>query len=484
MTTRTWLLAAGLVLGSVRVAAQQPAPARLSLADALGLAEQRSEPVGIARAGAERAAADERQARSALLPQLNASASYQRILRTQFSRFIQSADSAGSDSTGQGNTLPFGQPNTWNLGLSLSQTVYDAAVLGRNRSAAAAARASRLAVGGERARTLLDVATAYYDAALADRLLAIAESTLAQAERTLRDARLGEAAGVTSEFDRLRAEVARDNAKPPTLTRAVRRDQAYVRLKQLLDFPVDLPLELATSLDDEPAGVLPPTAADLTAGDTLPETRLPVRQAGEEVRAQEGLLDAARGEALPALVAGSDFARIGFGAEPVPPWNSFVDDWNISVRLRVPLFTGGRLKGTRLAAEAGVQQSRLRLKLAQELAARDNRLIVSLLRAAEADLAATTGTVGQARRAYQIAELRFREGLSTQTELADARLQLQQAEANRAQAARELQVARLRVLLLPSLPLGTADASLAAIGAAPVGSAPAATTTISTQLGR
>jgi outer membrane protein TolC len=44
--------------------------------------------------------------------------------------------------------------------------------------------------------------------------------------------------------------------------------------------------------------------------------------------------------------------------------------------------------------------------------------------------------------------------VSTQLELSDARLLLQQAQANRAQAARDLQVARARMALLPDLPIG------------------------------
>ena len=62
----------------------------------------------------------------------------------------------------------------------------------------------------------------------------------------------------------------------------------------------------------------------------------------------------------------------------------------------------------------------------------------------------------QAQRAYAIAEVRYEEGISTQTELGDARVQLQQALANRAQSARDLRVARLRLELLEQLPLGTA----------------------------
>jgi outer membrane protein TolC len=63
------------------------------------------------------------------------------------------------------------------------------------------------------------------------------------------------------------------------------------------------------------------------------------------------------------------------------------------------------------------------------------------------------GTVEQAQRAYEIAEVRFREGLSTQLELTESRVLLQTAQANRAVAARNLQVVRVRLSVLRDLPL-------------------------------
>ncbi|MBL8986613.1 MAG: TolC family protein, partial [Gemmatimonadetes bacterium] len=85
------------------------------------------------------------------------------------------------------------------------------------------------------------------------------------------------------------------------------------------------------------------------------------------------------------------------------------------------------------------------------------------------------GTSAQATRAYQIADLRFREGVSTQTELLDARIALQQAEVNRAQAARDLQIARVRVALLSELPLGGASSAPTRTTPAAQGGAPATT---------
>jgi outer membrane protein TolC len=107
--------------------------------------------------------------------------------------------------------------------------------------------------------------------------------------------------------------------------------------------------------------------------------------------------------------------------------------------------------------------------LAEEGATLDARLAALQLTEAEAAWLASVGTAEQAQRAYDIAEVRFREGISTQLELSETRVQLQQALANRARAARDLQVARKRLQLLPFLPLGsmTAGSAAAATGAAP-----------------
>jgi outer membrane protein TolC len=90
-------------------------------------------------------------------------------------------------------------------------------------------------------------------------------------------------------------------------------------------------------------------------------------------------------------------------------------------------------------------------------------------------MAASRGTAEQASRAYDIATVRYREGISTQTELNDSRIALQQAEANRATAARDLQVARIRLALLHDLPLGTTSGQPAQ-GAATTTSAMTTTT--------
>ena len=510
---RTVLLLTMLLACAAPVRAQQTASGAtrtLSLEEALELADRESESVGLARSDLARARGERRRARSAYFPQLTGSASYTRTLRSQFSALqdegagptrpapeecdpfvprpglpieerLDSLDAAvecasnADPFAGLGDDLPFGRENTYRVGLSFSQTLFSGGrVSGQARAADANVRRAELGFTSSQAQLLLDVTEAYYDAALGDRLVTIARATLEQADTTLSQAQLARQVGNQSEFDLLRARVTRDNQRPVVIQRQANRDLAYYRLKNLLNLPPEQPLTLTSGLGDT---ALPRAArlAELveSPGDTATAVRAPVRQADEAVTAQEGLLHAARAQRWPQVALTSDYAELGYPDDLSPFGPNYLSDWVIAVGLQIPLFTGGRIKGDVAVAEAGLDQARLRLRQTREQAQLDARNTQLQLAAAAAAWEASAGTEEQADRAYGIAEIRYREGLSTQTELNDLRIQLAQAQANRAQAARDLQVARMRLALLPSLPLdATAGAASAATGGAPAVSAP------------
>jgi outer membrane protein len=214
--------------------------------------------------------------------------------------------------------------------------------------------------------------------------------------------------------------------------------------------------------------------AELVAapGDTATDARAPVRQADEAVTSQQELLRVAQAQRWPQVSLTSDYAEIGYPNDLSPSGANYLSDWVVAVGLQIPLFTGGRIKGDVAVAEAGLEQARLRLRQTRELAQLDARNTQLQLAAAAAAWEASGGTEEQADRAYQIAEIRYREGISTQTELNDLRIQLAQAQANRAQAARDLQVARMRLALLPSLPLGTPTGAAPGAAGVPAVTAP------------
>jgi len=446
------MLAAGIALfaGAAGLIAQEPpAPAQpagrprtliVSLDDALKLAAGESETVWVAQAGVMRAVGNQRIARSGFFPQITGSASYTRTLRSQFS---------GLDFGGGGSNLPFGRENQYSLSLSLSQLLFDAGqTAARHRATQAQRRAAEIGVDSALAATFLDVTQAYFDAQLGDRLVEIAEASLAQTEETLRVTEVAFKVGDKAEFDVLRARVTRDNQLPVLIRRRTDRSEAYLRLKQLLEVPAGDELVLTTAVAD-------PVPRFAKASDASPERRAPVRQAAENVSAGEAQVDEAEAQRLPAVRLTSQYSPVAYPASGLPRRSDFREDWSVTLGLTVPILTWGRLRGNVMVAQGTLSEARARLEQTREAAALEAQTARDALAEAEATLAGNTSTVEEAQHAYQISQVRFREGISAQIELSDAQLQLEQAQVNRALALRDVQVARARLALLENLPLGT-----------------------------
>lgn len=491
-----------LLAASALAAQDRPAVLRLSLEEALQLAEATSEPLVIAEAGIERARGEVLRARSEYLPQITASASYTRILRSEFSGFgggsglpppppgcgpfapdtmlpalarldtLERAVACLTEVAAGGGPPPdlsslfsgdfgvFTSPHQYDVGVFLTLPVYTGGRRGAQEDLAEAGRRSaEVELRARHAQLTFDVARAYFDAALAERLVAIAEQALAQAERTLQVTLVAVEAGDQAEFDALRARVARDNQQAEVSRRRAEREIAFNRLRTLTGLPLDQPIELTTELGDEVPPAITKRAAVPEGPDTAAALRSTVRQAAEAVRIQEGFLRIARSQRLPQVSIAGQYSRIAFSQDLFPDGSDFRTNAWLGISAEVPIFTGGRLRADEVIARADLREATARLGELTELAAEDAAATLERLAAARAAFEATTGTVQEAERAYEIAELRYREGAASLLELTDTRLMLEEALANRAIAARDLQVAQIRLVLLPDLPLEAVTAA-------------------------
>src|SRR6185369_17685601 len=142
---------------------------------------------------------------------------------------------------------------------------------------------------------------------------------------------------------------------------------ACLRLKQLLNVPLEDDVRLTTPLDELPARFAAP--ADLSA-----DARAPVRQAAEEVQANQDLLAGARAERWPTISVSSFYNPVAYPIDPFPTTNGdFRENWTVSVNLSVPILTGGRIAGDQLVARGNLSEARARLKQAREAAELDVR---------------------------------------------------------------------------------------------------------------
>jgi outer membrane protein len=476
------LRAALLTVLPATLFAQQPRA--LSLEDAFRLAEPASETVRIAENNTLRARGQYYQARASVMPQVNTTLNYQRQLQNQFEaitrRFTPAPDPSVPPDTTPRQTSPiellFAAKNTVIWGVTASQPLF---LDNRFRLATQVAKANQLAadlgVRTTRAQLRFDVAQAYFDAAIADRLVAIAESSYVQTERTFRQTSLQRQVGTVAEYDLLRSRVARDGQRPLVISAQRTRQSAFLRLQQLLELPLGQPLSLTTPIQDaDMDGVMKVARMDtetrpsagsgltnVTVGearaiaprDTAPDSRTAIQQAEANITVLRGALKNAGLQRLPSFTVSTNYQR--FAYPPASGWTPTFPNWTVSVGLQMPLWTSGRITGEQMVARANLRDAEEQTKQARELASLDAQLALQALEQAEAGWIASVGTEEQAERAARIAEVRYTNGISTQLELTDVRNLLIQAQANRLGAARDLQLARLRLTLLRDLPIGS-----------------------------
>jgi len=439
------------------------------------------------------------------MPQLNGTAGYTKTLKSQFSSFSSStpavdttapktqslctppissnatpeqraaalaqAATCPSASSGFGFDLSktsFGATNQWALALSFSQNLFSGGrIRAQNDVADAQLRSANIEVSAQRAQVSLDVTSAYYDAVLADQLVAIADSSVTQTEVVLSQTKLARQVGNASEYELLRAQVTHDNQLPVAIQARSNRQVAYLRLKQLLNMPLDNTLTLTTGIEGANGPTLPAIAS--TSMDTALTDRSVVREIDEAVRASEAQVRIARSERIPSLALVSNYQRLYFPAELFPTLSNGVNNWTVGLSTSFPIFDGGRIRGDITIAQAGLQQTRAQREQTRQFAALDTRVALNSLQEAQSTWDASRGTADQAQRAYAIDQVRYREGISTQTDLTQSRLLLEQALANRAQAARNLAVARVRLALIRDLPLQAQNNALGATGGGAAG---------------
>lgn len=440
----------GLGLGVALMAAaparaQSPTDTlRLTLEVAVQRALSQSEEVRLAQAQVDEMNGQVREAFSGALPQINGSVTYTR----QFASIFSGLSGGNNGDTTFSNLFknsPFGAPNAWALDLTASQLLFSGGKVGAGLAAAKSARqAARLSRDQSTTDIAFAVKRAYLNAQYRARLLGVAATGIEEARKQLHQVRLFHQAGTRADYDLLRAQVDAANQEPAVVAAANDYELALLDLKRLVNVPLDQPLELSTPLIAEDGTIPVVVEEDLSAAE-----RPAVAAAEATVRVQEQLLKAARADRWPTLSVSSTFSEQAFPTQVFPFDATFRRNWNAAVKLSVPLFNGLRTEGTVARYRAQLERATATRDNVREQAAIDLTRARGELKRTQTLLLARRETVQQAAQAQHIAQVRYSNGLSTQLEVSDARLLMQQAEVNEAQAMRDylMSVAQLEQAL-------------------------------------
>ncbi|MBK8230218.1 MAG: TolC family protein [Candidatus Eisenbacteria bacterium] len=463
----TAAVAALILIGAARAHAAVEDTLVVGLRDCEARALERSEEIRGYQSELDRAQARYLVARSSVLPHVELSTTYTQQIESIYEgatggpgfaadttssieERVRALEDALPDAGLSGladlfSNSAFASEHSWDATVSVRQKLFQGGFLWHSIAGA------RHALDGAAARrrdgeadVLLGVRQAYLDALWAERELEIAELGLRQVESQFHRVALRQEAGEVSEFERLRAEVQRDNQLPIVQWARNNLELARLTLLRLCNLPGDRPLALSSRLLD--SGAL---GSEALGAEAMPINPLPIdttgwvaaaydapallglRQQAEALRHAVSIAGAAR---WPEFSAFASLSRQAFPRDFAPREDDWKRDARAGLALQWTLFDGLETRGA--IQEARVNRTQAELQLLQARESVRSGVIAErgeLLRAA-ADLFARTRTVAVARRAYALAELRYTEGASGLIELEETRRDAQLAESNEARA--------------------------------------------------
>ncbi|HKI87010.1 MAG TPA: TolC family protein, partial [Thermoanaerobaculia bacterium] len=401
----------------------------LSLHNALARGLKNNLGLLLAEAG-ERAAAGSRwQSLSALLPTLSGHIS-------------RSRDKINLEAYGfpvaPGESPLIGPFNVFDARLVLSQKLFDYSALEHAKAGRASLEAARANYRDAR-DLVVEVVTRLYLGVISDQArLDAADAELTTARALYRQAQDRESAGTAAKIEVLRAQVELEAEQQKKIVAANDLEKDKLALARAIGLPLAQRFKLS---DDVPYAAPPSLTFDRAFKEARAE-RSDLAADRSRLAAARAELKAARGARLPSLELNVDWGTIG----PTP--SSSLTTYDAGAVLAVPLFTGGRVHGRVLAAEARAHQAQERLN--DTVSRIEYQVRSALLDLDAASHRVTTAATGRKLAREQLAQARdrFSAGVTNNLEV----VQAQQAVA----AANESYIASLFVYNLAKVSLARA----------------------------
>jgi outer membrane protein TolC len=318
--------------------------------------------------------------------------------------------------------------------ISVTQELLNIENMKENKASSSREESSRFLVNNARELVTLTVVSAYLDAlrAKASRDSLVEQTQLARDLYQLTRDRVNQ--GVSAELDANRAMQQVNFLEQQRLE----FEQSYVDAK--LNLAAILQARVTSDFEVSDAAaygdMITPVSDRNAAVQSAVALRADYRAASASVRAAELKLESIKSQRLPTFHIMADDGQSG--STPVHNINTY----RVLGALQVPIFTGGRIEGQSVEAEAALREARASLDETRSLVERDVLSAISGVEWALRQVEISTGNITLSRQEVDLSRSRFTQGISDNTELVNAQTRLSQAEDARIRARYALGVAR------------------------------------------
>jgi outer membrane protein TolC len=300
---------------------------------------------------------------------------------------------------------------------SISQTLFSYEFIQRFRAARTAEQAAQLSYQDILDVVTLTVGNGYLQIIEASSRIRAQEAQVQNA-RALYDRAVDQVqAGTAPRIDATRTEVQLHTEEYNLSIARTRFEVAKLALGRAIGLPLGQQFELADTLPY--SDIAPLTAVE--AIDAAYKARSDLRSALDSQKAAAQTLSAAKGERYPTVAVNGDYGDIG------PTFGNSHGDFTFQAGIRVPLFTGGRIKGDITQAEAALRQRKAEAENIRGQIDQEVRTALLNLNAAKEQVEVAKQNVELANESLARSKDRFTSGVTDSVEVVQAEQSLASA---------------------------------------------------------
>jgi outer membrane protein TolC len=370
------------------------------------------------------------EARSALLPNVDATLSYQ-------------SETTNLKAYGLNIQIPpilgfkiptfVGPFDVMDARANATQSVFDLSSILRYRGSRVLVEATKQDRESTNRQVTDQVARAYLAGLRADAALETAHANVDLSQALLQLAQSQKDAGTGTGIEVTRAEVQLANDKQLLLVAQNDRDRALLQLLKTMGLKLETTVELTDKMSYQPTDVMEEAKAVETARRNRTELKA---QLEREHNARLGY-DAAKFDRLPTVSAFGNYGDLGTGVGEALPTRA------VGISVRVPVFDGGRTDAQRVESASAMRSEQIRTADLRDQIDLDVRLALDSLRSADAQVKTAEEGLQLSEQELAQAERRYKAGVTNSVEVTDAQTRLSRARENRIDALYNYNVARI-----------------------------------------
>ena len=388
----------------------------LTLEDALRIALEENPTVQIADQTVEAKKYAKRRTYAALWPEISASATYQRYIKKQRLHFA-------------GQTIEVGTANNYSAGLQAAMPVVNAQLWKSLKLSAMDVELAVEQARGSRVDMVEQVSKAFYQVLLAKDSYNVYKRVYDNAVENHKIVEKRYSVGQVSEYDFITSQVSVANAEPNVFNAQNSIVVALWQLKALLGLDLDKDIDCAGSLADFEALMNAHIDMNLNL-----DNNTTMRQLDIQERMLEKSVEMVKSTNLPTLALSINYNITSMSENfkfSEYQWNPY----SVAIlSLNVPIFSGGKRRAELAQAKINLQN----IQLQRENAERQlHTAMMQYSTTMETNLKqyhASSQTISQAKRGYDIAVKRYEVGGGTLVDIDNSQLAYTQAELSRSTA--------------------------------------------------